>query len=296
MPGDMRSSREEVGVDTRKAMLRQCPDDSILLAYTRNQKIENPQNIRQHIQGCQTCRQKCDEYARLNATLDILASVQNNLSYSEPLAYEVIDVIRGGKRRRRKKQTNKLAVPSIRGAFTPIAFLVTIGTLIVVTAVAAFALTHTGNSIPNSSSQPGGELKPSTTVISQEQSTPRPKPTLPVLSPTPVVDPTPVVPYIELCTTPDDLAHSMMSICGHNFTPGDSVVLLIKMPGPSSPKQVPAGVVDAQGNFQDTFIINNCKVPLAVFAKDVNNQVSTNLLQNISFGNCPVPTTPSGAT
>ena len=283
-------------MDTHEAMLRQCLDDSILLAYTRNQKIENPQSIRQHIAGCQSCRQKCAEYKRLNAALDVLASVQDNLSYSEPLAYEVLDVIRGGKRHRRKKPINKFPVPSIRVAFFPIALLVTIGTLILVTAMAAFALMHTGNRVPNGSGQSESSPRPSTTIISQQQSTPRPKPTVPppVLSPTPIVDPTPAVPYIKLCTSSNDLAHSVMRICGYNFTARDSVELFIKMPGSSRPKSN-AVVLDAQGNFQDSFIINNCKVPQAIFAKDLNNQFSTSLLQISSFGNCPAMTPSSRA-
>jgi len=304
MPGNMRSSWGKVGVDTREAILRQCPDESILLAYTRNQKIENPLKIRLHIEGCQSCRQKCDEYERLNATLDVLISVQSSLAYPEPLAYEVIDVIRGGNRQRRKKQSkwriNEVPALSIRAATIPIVLLLTLGALIVVTAVAALAVIHTGNGVPNGRINPGvGGQRPSTAVVSQHHPTPRPKPTVaqaPVLSPTPAADPTSVSPSnIKLCSTPDDIAQSRMRICGYNFIPGDQVALVVKMPGSSAPKQRPAVVVDAQGDFQDSFIINNCKVPLAIFARDLNSLVSTNVLQSISFGSCPVPTTPGRA-
>ncbi len=282
-----------------EAMLHQCPDENLLLAYTRNQKIENPRSIRRHIEGCLSCRQKCAEYERLNTTLDVLASVQNNLSYPEPLAYEVFDVIHGGMRQRRKKPINKISFPSIRLAFIPIALLLTIGTLILVTAMAAFAFTHTGNRIPNGNSQLGGGLRSSATTIAQEQPTPRPKPTAPVpalaLSPTPTVDPTPAVPYIKMCSSPEDIAHSIMIICGYHFVAGDPVALLLKMPGAAKPKQRPPVVVDTQGNFQDSFSINNCKLPLAIFARDLNSQVSSSLLQNISFGNCSVLPSSGGA-
>lgn len=283
-----------------EVMLRQCPDDSILLAYTRNQKIENPQKIRLHIERCQTCRQKCSQYERLNATLGVLASVQSNLSYSDPLAYEVIDVIRGGKRQRSKKQTTKAPALSMRVASIPIAFLLVIGTLIVVTAVAALALMHAGNRTPNGGTHTvGGGQRSSTAVVLQPRPTPTSRPTsapAPVLSSTPIVDPTPVsTPYIAQCSTADDLAHSRIRICGYNFTSGDKVALIVKMPGASVPKQRPAVVVDAQGTFQDSFIIINCKVPLAIFARDLNSLVSTSVLQGISFANCPVPTSSGGA-
>ena len=286
-------------MDTYEAMLRQCPDESILLAYIRHQKIENPLNIPQHIEGCQSCCQKCDEYERLNARLDVLASVQSNLSYPEPLAYEVFDVIRGGKKQSQKR-ISKAPALSFRIASIPIALLLAIGALIVVTAVAALALMHAENGAPSGSThQVGGGQRSLTAVVSQPRPTSRSRPTAapaPILSPTPIADPTPVsTPYIKLCSTSDDLAHSIMRICGYNFTPGDPVTLVVKMPGSSKPKQRPAVVVDAQGDFQDSLVISNCKVPVAIFARDLNSQVSTGLLQNLSFGNCPVPTSPGSA-
>src|SRR5579884_2037090 len=129
MPGNTRSFRGKFGVDTHedrhKAQSLRCPDKSILLAYTRNQKIENPLAIRMHIEHCQFCRQQCDEYERLNAMLHVLASVQNSLSYPEPLAYEVLDVIRGGEKHKRAKPSNTVPVPtlSIRRATAPLVLL-----------------------------------------------------------------------------------------------------------------------------------------------------------------------------
>ena len=291
-------------MDTREAILQQCPDQSILLAYTRNQKIENPLKIRLHIEHCQSCRQQCDEYERLNTRLDVLASVQSSLSYPEPLTYQVLDVIRGGERQKRAKQSGKgintVPVLSIRAVSIPIALLLAIGALVVVTAVAALALMHAGNKVP------GGDThqvvlgsQSSTAVVSQHHPTPGPKPTsapVSVVSPTPTADPTPIsTPDIVLCSSPEDLAHSIMRICGHHFTSGDHVALLVKMPGSSKPKQRPAVVVNAQGDFQDSFIINNCKVPLAISALDLTNPASTNVLQNISFANCSASTPPGGA-
>jgi hypothetical protein len=84
-----------------------------------------------------------------------------------------------------------------------------------------------------------------------------------------------------------------MRICGHNFTPGDKVELFVQMPG-SAPKPRHWVVVDARGNFQDSFIINNCKVPQTIFAWDLNKSVSTTVLQGITFLGCAVPT-PSGS-
>jgi hypothetical protein len=273
----------------------ECPDKSMLLAYTRHQKIEDPQKIRSHIEDCESCRQQCYEYERLNATLDVLASVQNSLSYSEPLAYRVFHVIHGGERQRSAKPTSRIPTLSIRKATAPIILLLALGALIVVTAVAALAFMHAGNKAPGGSThQAGFGSKSSMPIVSHHNPMPGPKPTIAVpvsaLSPTPIPDPKAgSTPYIALCSSPEDSAHSIMRICGQHFTPGHQVALLVKMPGSSQPKQLPAVVVNAQGNFQDAFIINNCKVPLAISALDLTSPASTNVLQNISFANCPVP-------
>ena len=281
--------------------LQECPDKSILLAYTRNQKIENPLKVRMHIEHCQSCRQQCDEYERLNAMLDVVASVQNSLSYPEPLAYQVLDVIRGGERQRRAKPGNTVPALSIRRATAPLVLLLALGALIVVTAVAALAFMHAGNKGSGGNTHQVQIVRQSSTPeASHHNPTPGPKSTVAVpisaLSPTPGTNPKPVsTPDIVFCSSPEDQAHSIMRICGHHFTPGNRVVLLVKMPGSSQPKQLSPLVVNAQGDFEDSFIINNCKVPVAISALDLTSPVSTNVLQNISFANCPASTSPGGA-
>jgi len=307
MPGNMRSFRGKARVDTCRdsalclssgsdtcrdsalCLSSRCPDKSILLAYTRNQKIENPLAIRMHIEHCQFCRQQCDEYERL----DVLVPMQNSLSYSEPLAYEVLDVIRGGERRRRAKPGSAVPSLSIRRATAPLILLLVLGALMVVTAVAALAFMHTGNTGPGGNAHQVQIVSHSSTpVISHHDPTPAPKSTAAVpistLSPTPGTNSRTVsTPNIAFCSSPEDQAHSILRICGQHFTPGHHVALLVKMPGASKPKQLATVLVDAQGNFEDSFIINNCKVPLAISALDLTSPVSTNVLQNISFANCP---------
>ena len=300
MPGNMRSSRGKVRADTRRnsalCLPSECPDRSILLAYTRNQKIEEPLKIRLHIEHCQSCRQQCDEYERLNATLNVLASVQNNLSYSEPLAYEVLNVIRGGEKHKRVQPRNTVPTLSIRRATAPLVLLMALGALIVVTAVAALAFMHTGTKgSGGSTSQVQIVSNSSTAGVSHHHPTPGPKPTSAqalVVSPTPTTNP-PLVstPVIALCSSSQDQAHSILRICGQHFAPGHRVALLVKMPGSSQPKRLPPVVVNAQGNFEDSFIINNCKVPLAISVLDLTGRASANVLQNISFANCPVSST-----
>ena len=294
MSGDMRTSREGGATDASGTTLPQCPAESVLLAYTRNQQLELSLSIRLHIEHCQSCRQKCDEYKRLNATLGLLASVQSNLRYPEPLANRVFQVIR-----REKRQSNKAPALSFRIASLPIALLLAAGALIVMTGVVVWALfihTHgNGLSTPSTNHLVNGPPA-STLVAAQNHPTQKPKPKP---GPTIVVSPTaganPIAgstPYIALCSTPDDIAQLRMRICGHNFSPGDKIALVVDIAG-SAPKQRHPVLVDAKGNFQDSFIINNCDVPLAIFARDLSRTANTNVLQNIAFADCPVPTPPA---
>jgi hypothetical protein len=101
---------------------------------------------------------------------------------------------------------------------------------------------------------------------------------------------------ISVCTTDQDQAASRLHICGFSFKPGDRVALLITMAGSNQPKQHHPVMVNGQGEFQVTILINNCNVPVAIQAHDLTNvTVYSNTLQNIKFADCRIPSPNLGA-
>src|SRR5437660_5745075 len=86
MSGQMRRSGGSGGMEH--------PDDSILLAYTRQQVLdEDWSSIHQHIGTCKECDQRCMEYAKISAELsETLEHFQRNQSYP-PLTESVFEFI-----------------------------------------------------------------------------------------------------------------------------------------------------------------------------------------------------------
>src|SRR2546421_9481315 len=86
MSGQMRWSRSSVEMEH--------PDDSILLAYTREQALdEGWSSIRQHIDTCKECYQRSMEYAQISTELsETLEHFQSNQDYP-PLAESVFELM-----------------------------------------------------------------------------------------------------------------------------------------------------------------------------------------------------------
>lgn len=87
------SRRDEGGMDPAGAKRKQCPDESILFAYTRGQKLDNLQEIHQHINSCLYCRHKCLRYNQLNTSLDSLKQGPQTQYYPEQLVELVFEKI-----------------------------------------------------------------------------------------------------------------------------------------------------------------------------------------------------------
>ncbi|TMC18082.1 MAG: hypothetical protein E6J33_06920, partial [Chloroflexi bacterium] len=126
---------------------------------------------------------------------------------------------------------------------------------------------------------------PSIATVSSHTSTERPSGTV---SATGTATKTPT---IRLCTTNADKAQSRMRFCGASFTPGDKVLLVVHFAsgGARTLHQV---LVDAQGHFQDSWVVANCKdVPMAIDVQDETNstEVSFELRGSHQLGHCSVP-------
>jgi hypothetical protein len=99
------------------------------------------------------------------------------------------------------------------------------------------------------------------------------------------------MPTIRLCTTNADKAQSRMRVCGANFIPGEKVQLVVHLAsgGARTLHQV---LVDAQGHFQDSWVVANCKdVPMAIDVQDQTNSPEGSLELRVShqLGHCSVP-------
>ena len=287
MSGQMRWSRSSVEMEH--------PDDSILLAYTREQALdEGWSSIRQHIDTCKECYQRSMEYAQISTELsETLEHFQRNQDYP-PLAESVFELMHNPAAvrlaRRQREEERRVRYPaqgakwvSFRPVLAPTAALL----LLLLFAVTVLAyrgdLSYLGHYILPQGQN--GTVLPSIATVSSHTSTERPSGTV---SATGTATKTPT---IRFCTTNADKAQSRIRFCGASFTPGDKVLLVVHFAsgGARTLHQV---LVDAQGHFQDFWVVANCKdVPMAIDVQDETNstEVSLELRGSHQLGHCSVP-------
>ncbi len=280
---------------------KQHPEDSVLFAYLRRQHLEDHVKINRHldVEQCPRCRHRYDNLAQVSTTLDVLAQMPPHQHYPElsvARTYEYVQrtannshplqsyLKRAGKRQRPRKS-------AIRLVSLPLAF----GLMLLFTAVMLVLASHLSG-VRWSPGPIRGETRPAHNGVLELTpwlTTPTPNLALTAtakaeVSPTLTASP---VPYIKVCSTPTDVAHSRLVICGFNFEPGHKVSLIVTLPG-KVPNTLSAVPVDKQGRFQVRWYVFNCKnLPTTIFAYEVGNKkISSNVLANISFAGCSVPT------
>ena len=262
---------------TRSSAGMEHPDDSILLAYTREQSLdEGGSSIHQHIDVCEKCCQRCIEYAKIGAELsETLELFQRNQDYP-PLTesiFEFIDnpaAIRLARRQREEERRKRYPARSakwqnfvfLRPALAPL------GALLVLVLLVAIALAHgTAWSYINPyilHQGRNGTVIPSVATVASHPSSSATGQPSGAVSATETADRA----KIRLCTTSADKAQSRMRLCGTNFTPGDKVQLVVHLAGGDARTRPPV-LVDAQGHFQDSWVVATCKdVPVAIEVQD----------------------------
>ena len=287
MSGQMRWSRSSVEMEH--------PDDSILLAYTRKQALdEGWSSIHHHIDTCKECYQRSMEYAQISTELsETLEHFQSNQDYP-PLAESVFELMHNPpavRLARRQREEERRVRYRAQGAkwvfFRPVLAPTAALLLLLLFAVTVLAyrgdLSYLGHYI-----LPQGQnstVLPSIATVSSHTSTERPSGTV---SATGTATRTPT---IRLCTTNADKAQSRMRFCGASFIPGDKVLIVVHFAsgGARTLHQV---LVDAQGHFQDSWVVANCKdVPMTIDVQDETNstEVSLELRGSHQLGHCSVP-------
>ncbi len=284
------------------------PDDSTLLTY-----IDQPfpakarANVHQHLANCEQCQLR---YGELRHTADLLIETLADFEkkqYYPPLTTKVFQSIQNPAAARRllrqrrqgrlwqdltlsrQKRPRNLAMASIPVVAIPaVLFLVLLAVFVVLASnndlkqFQPVAVTSTSAALPTPSIVPHSVMTP----------TANPAKVVPAFPET-TATPAGTKPTLSLCSTAADKAQMRVRFCGHNFIAGNQVQLLVYVPV-GRPELRNLLLVDASGNFQDSWVINDCKmVPLAVIASDVTPGHTTDVSQvlpNIQFLNCSVPT------
>ncbi len=284
-------------------------EDSILLAYLRRQQLEDGLSLRisQHIdvERCPRCCHKLDELTRVSATLDVLGRIRSYQHYHELSVDDTYARAQGAASKRTSSQADLYTVrrrprkSAVRLVSLPVAVALTM----LFTVVIAFAL-FSGESKVSGPSHGGVRSNPyKTTVDLRNHPTATPNLALTAIANanatttaalTPTSTATPVTgPYMEVCSEPNNITHFRLVICGYNFEAGSKVVLVALGKTPILLPNVP---VNKQGDFQVGWDITNCgNLPTTIFSfQKIDAKPILIKLQNIAFGNCPVPTATAG--
>lgn len=283
------------------------PEDSLLLAYLRKQQLEDGLSIAQHIdvEKCPRCLHKLNELKQVSTTLDALGVMQSYLHYPELSVANTYARMQSTANRRIPAKTAMNGIndqqrprrSAVRLISVPAAF----GLAILFTmAMLVFANLSGRSLIPLSVPGVIRHSQDSSTVVVPPHSTPDLALTATAIAGTNITPTaTPVTgPYIEVCSSPDNIAHWRLVICGHNFEAGYKVALVSLG---KTLTWLPNLSVDKQGNFQVGWNIVNCRnLPTTIITYEkANVKPRIVRLQNISFGSCPLlpPTmVPQGVT
>jgi len=279
---------------------KEHPEDSSLLAYIRQQHLEDQSKINQHIdiERCPRCLRRRSELEQVSKTLDVLGQMPSYQHYPELSAAQMYAHVQRAANRptflqaylHRVKNWQRPRKSAVRLVSLPAAFALAI----LFTVALVFADLAGVPLIPRS--LPGGtspSQNGSTGVVQQVATA---TPDIP-LTATANANATAIAsqPYIQVCSTSADIAESRLVICGYNFEAGHKVSLVVTISGREPVTRHPV-LVDKQGDFQDMWYVHYCRnLPAAIFAYEVDNvKVFSSALVNISFAACPTAIPGSG--
>lgn len=275
------------------------PDDSILLAYTREQSLdEGRSSVHQHIDVCKKCYQRCMEYAQISTELsETLEHFQRNQDY-RPLVDSIIEFIdspdamrlarrrREEERRKRYPARSRLSFVFLRPVLAPLGVLLLLVVLVAIVLAHPAGWSYFDPYILHQGQN--GTVIPSVATVAAHPSL------SPTRQPPGAVSATATAnggPTIRVCTTNADKAQSRIRWCGANFAPGAEVHLVVHLASGDARTRHPVPV-DAQGRFQDYWVVANCKdVPVAIDVQDETGSAvaAWELRGSHQLGRCSVP-------
>jgi len=276
------------------------PDDSILLAYLRGQKLEFRSSVIQHIdiEKCPRCLQKLNELKQVSTTLDVLGDMRPYQHYPELSAADTYARMQNTvnhripaktatnsayyRQRPRKSAVRLISVPAAFG----LALLFTMAMLV-------FANLSGRSLIPFSVDGGTSHVQNTLTIVVSPHSTSTQAANL---TATAIVTPTGTSEaketQIKVCSKQANIDQMHLVICGSNFDSTYKAILFVYVPG-KKPIWLRNITVDTQGKFQVGWKIADCgNVPTFIIGYEVTSSKPISVkLQITSFGNCPAPTT-----
>ena len=286
--------------------VKKHPDDSVLLAYLRGQKLETRSSVIQHIENekCQVCFHRLNELEQVTNVLDVLQVMHSHQYYPELTVAETYariestdhqpisaqTIIRDGKYRQhpRKSALRWISVP------------VGVGLTIIFTAMLVFA-NLSGKALNPFSSHGHTNPEPNIlTVVVSPHVVPTPQSNATATANATATDvvssgatPEAQEPYIKVCSTKGNIAQLKLVICGFNFDGMHKAVLFFYVPG----KEVfwlPNIPVDKHGKLHVAWNIANCgNMPIIIYGYEASGSKLIKVgLYITSFGACIAPTTP----
>jgi hypothetical protein len=291
-------------VVTPETNTRDHIEDSLLLAYLRRQKLDDDLSLRisRHIEieRCPRCRRKLSQLVQVSATLDVLGQMPSYQHYPEmSMADTYTHVQRAANKRtpvqallhrinnRQRPRKSAVRLVSLPVAFG-LAILFTVVMLVFANLIGQSwiplsgggVIRHTlGSSAVEVPSHPT-DLALTATERAIANATAALTPTA-----TPITEP-----YIEVCSALNNIARWRLVICGHNFKAGYKVTLVAFG---KTVTRLPNLSVNKQGYFQVGWNIDNCgNLPTIIIAYEYEKANAKSIyagLQNIAFGDCPLP-------
>ena len=282
--------------------VKKHPDDSVLLAYLRRQKLETRASVIQHIENekCQVCFHRLNELEQVTNALDVLQVMHSHQYYPELTVVETYARIESKAHQRIPAKTiigdGKYRQRPRKSAIRWISLPVGVGLAIIFTAMIVFA-NLSGNTLNPFPSHGHTSPEPNIlTVVVSPHGVPAPQPNA---TATDVVSsgatPEAKEPYIKVCSTKGNIAQLKLVICGFSFDSMHKAVLFIDVPG----KEVfwlPNIPVDKHGKFHVAWNIANCgNMPIIIYGYEATGSKLIKVgLYITSFGACIAPTTPVG--
>lgn len=244
--------------------------DEELRAYARKNLLQRihgsddaeMRGIEEHLALCSHCRER-HAAATIADTEGLLRSYMHSTSHYPSIAAQVMRKAQG------QILSEKQASPLLGWRFVSIpSGLVLVGVfLVIVTFIAVANIIYQG---ANSSSQLNNKIQGTSNTI------------------VPPLAAQTGAPFISICHQPKEVALKRLSICGHNFTPGSSVELIISMPDAATTLHKIV-IIDKEGTLQYTLSVTACKyVPTSITALGKNDKADYAVYQQkIQFGTCP---------
>lgn len=268
MSGHTRWSRSSVGMEH--------PDDSILLAYSREQVLdESWSGIEQHIDMCEECHRRSIEYRQISAELsETLAHFQRHQNYPSLTegVFDLIESTSGQRERERRGHYLEGRIP-FRPVLVPGAALLLVLLFTSIVLATRADLPYLGRLIGQ---QGQNSAVPSSAATVEPHTSQSATNQRGIHSSTGTVTPD-SGPTIKMCTKSSDSNQSHARLCGNNFTPGSKVQIVVYLAGGGS-RTLHSVLVDAQGHFEDTWVVASCKdVPTGIDVQGEKNTTEASL-------------------